>query len=349
MATGRVRGTGKKLVEERMPATPDQVLKIRETAEDLLEVPINELVTKPEWGAITFEAARKDLELIFSLARHLLQLPVELVPQGVATTFLQSLTQSRDIIKSISAFELEGSPREQRDAIVQSVTANAESLLGTTQGWIAFLAYQRGDVQKNIEVMAAAVSDAKRFLDESKTATASTAKEISDIVTTAREASAGAGVGVFTQDFANQAQALDVTAKNWLKATAGVATITLIAAISSVFFRIESDSNAEVAHFLTSKVLALVVLISATIWCGRIYKATMHQATTNRHRANALLTFQAFTKAASDDSTRNAVLIESTRSIFAIAPSGYLDTTESTPDGGLKVLEVIKGMNGKGD
>lgn len=76
---------------------------------------------------------------------------------------------------------------------------------------------------------------------------------------------------------------------------------------------------------------------------SRIYKALKHQITVNKHRANALKTFQAFVKAASNDNTRDAVLIETTRSIFANSPSGYLDTTDASSDSNTKILEIIKG------
>jgi hypothetical protein len=82
--------------------------------------------------------------------------------------------------------------------------------------------------------------------------------------------------------------------------------------------------------------------MTATVWCGRIYKATKHQAVTNQHRANALKTFQAFVKAALDDATRDAVLLETTRSIFTIAPSGYLETSEPSAEPVSKLMEIIR-------
>jgi len=89
----------------------------------------------------------------------------------------------------------------------------------------------------------------------------------------------------------------------------------------------------------------LLVLLTATVWCGRIYKALKHQITVNRHRANSLKTFQAFVKAASDDATRNAVLLETTRSIFTNSPSGYLEGSDSASDTNTKVLEIVKGAS----
>lgn len=46
--------------------------------------------------------------------------------------------------------------------------------------------------------------------------------------------------------------------------------------------------------------------------------------------------------ATSDESTKNAVLLETTRSIFAIGSTGYLDPTEAGSDSGMKIMEIIK-------
>ncbi len=61
----------------------------------------------------------------------------------------------------------------------------------------------------------------------------------------------------------------------------------------------------------------------------------------NRHRQNALSTFEAFVKAASDDDTKNAVLLRATEAIFSLAPSGYVERQsegQMTP----QVIEVLR-------
>ena len=121
-----------------------------------------------------------------------------------------------------------------------------------------------------------------------------------------------------------------------------MAAFTLLVALVMVFIPIHPDATTpQVVQMFTSKVVILGLLFTATIWCGRLYKAARHQGSINKHRANALRTFQAFTKAASDDAARDAVLMETTKSIFAFTTSGYLEN-ESTPDGGLKIVEVVK-------
>ncbi|MCO5102553.1 MAG: hypothetical protein M9919_00980 [Burkholderiaceae bacterium] len=115
-----------------------------------------------------------------------------------------------------------------------------------------------------------------------------------------------------------------------------------LAALLMVFVPVKPDATTpQVIQLFTSKVVILGLLFTARIWCGRLDKAARHQSAINKHWANALRTFQAFTKAASDDTARSAVLMETTKSIFAITPSGYLEN-ESSPDGGLKIVEVVK-------
>ena len=184
---------------------------------------------------------------------------------------------------------------------------------------------------------------AKGMLGQAETDTKKASLDIESIIRAAREASASAGVGVFTSDFAAQSSVFETQATTWLKWTMGLAAATLVLSIASFWFPLHSDATAaQIIQYLTSKVVVLGVLLATTVWCGRIYKATKHQASTNNHRANALKTFQAFIKATDDEGTRNAVLLETTRSIFAHGTTGYLDGSDVGADQGSKVLEMVK-------
>ncbi|RYF45777.1 MAG: hypothetical protein EOO38_15415 [Cytophagaceae bacterium] len=332
-------------------ATEKQLNQVAELGPQITAIPVDELVVNPsKLGTLTFEAARSDLEIIFQISKELIRLPFQVVPEPAANPIITYLTQCREVVNQIAIFNVEsasGAPAAQRDQYVALVKEIATNLLTSAAPWIPFLAYQQGDVQRNIDSMTVAARGIATTFNDAKIEAEKSKLDLSKIVQAARDASPVAGVGVFTADFSEQANALDKDANKWLTVTTWAAGITLTVAVVSMFIHI-GDSPAEIAQFLTSKVLALVVLISATVWCGRIYKATMHQAATNRHRAHALKTFQAFTQASDDEGTRNAVLLEATRSIFAISPSGYLETTEQAADSGTKVLEIIKGINGKG-
>ncbi len=327
-------------------AMVDRVVKL---AAATTHDPIDSLVSNPKWGTLNFEVARSDLDLLFSLAGHLGGLPIKLVPDGTAQSFATSLDAANLSIQLMREFALEGNsnPTQHRDTIVAQIKTNAEALLLTTQGWIAFLAYQKGDVQRNVEALNAAVVTASTLIETAKADAAIARKELDGVVAAAREASATVGVAHFTSDFSGQAGLLETQAGVWLKWTGGLAIATGVAAAVSFLVPIPaSATNAVVVQFMASKLVLLGVLLGATAWCGRTYRALKHQAAVNTHRANALKSFQAFVKATDDPGTRNAVLLETTRSIFSIAPTGYLEGESSGGDAGLKVLEIFKGVTG---
>ncbi len=325
-------------------ASKEVVGKMRERIGNVRATPLEGLIANPKWGEIDFSIATSELQTILDIAAHLQELPLQVLPDPVANSIFNSLETANLVFEAIRNFSVaQGTPSQNRDQLVRQIREASEQLLINTGSWIPFLAYQQGDVQKNISALSEAVGQANQALADASKDIQSKKDEIGNIINAAREASAGAGVAVFTASFAEQEIIFNAEANNWLIATGVAAATTLIAAFLSFFIPIkDTATNAQIFQFMTSKVILLVTLLTATVWCGRIYKASRHQASTCNHRANSLKTFQAFVKAASDDTTRNAVLLESTRSIFALAPSGYLDSTDAATDPGMKILEIVK-------
>lgn len=326
-------------------ATKESVQRILDSIEKITHVPIEKLIENRDWGTLNFEGARRDLETIFSLCAHLAALPLDILPDEVAETFFHHLTAANGPVDRVKQFNLDsGNPAGTRDEIVAQLKDQAKKVLTVTQSWIPFLAYQQGDVQRNIKELTAAADRANVIVNDALTFAETKKIEINGIISAARDASASAGVAVFTFDFETQATEMETDAKTWLLVTASLAGVTLLVAVGSFFLPIGKDAtNAQIFQFITSKIVPLVVLLTATLWCGRIFRALKHQAATSRHRGNALKTFQAFVKATSDEVTRNAVLLETTRSIFAIAPSGYLEGSAPPPEANSKIFEIFKG------
>ncbi len=246
-------------------------------------------------------------------------------------------------IKQIDQFNLEstGNPASTRDQYLNSLQSTADHLFTCASPWIPFLAYQKGDVSKNISNLNSAVGKAAAIIGDAQKEIAEKRKEIDTIIVQAREASASAGAAVFTEDFSKQANNLEVQAANWLRITAVFAAVTLVAAVTFFLLIKQTADSLEVVQRITSKVVILGVLLTGTIWCGRIYKALMHQASVYRFKALGLQTFRAFSAGASDASTKDAVLMETTRAIFSAQDSGYIDQTASV-DSDTRIVEIVK-------
>lgn len=309
----------------------------------------DKLVSRTEWGSINFQAAKADLDRIFAITGHLNLLPLEYLTDQAVNQIKQALDGVKGVLDRLDAFDLaSGTPTQIRDQIVNEIHTQADNFYTIATPWIPFLAYQKGDVAENISTLTESVREAQGLVGEAKKDITKKKGEIEGIVTAAREASASAGAAVFTQDFDEEAGKLKTGANKWLKITAGMAIATILFALALWFVSEPTDDPLEAAQKFGARIAVLVVLFTATVWCGRNYKALMHQSTNNRHRALSLQTFQAFSSAASDDATRNAVLLETTRSIFSNSSTGYVESPQSN-ESPVQIIEVAKVVREEAD
>lgn len=324
-------------------ATQDAVNKLQKQVSDILAFNKERLTKRSEWGTITFEKGVRDFDRIIGIASSLKVLPVEVLNEDTSEQITRSLNNCRDIFERIDKFSLEtgGNPSAVRDDYVNNLSARGNQLFAEASPWIPFLAYQKGDVGRNIAELVAATAKASSLYSTAEAEIATRKKEVEAIVVAAREASASAGAAVFTEDFNRQSGTLETRAKKWLWATAGFAAVTLLAALGFYLAIKTGADKLEVVQKAIAKVAILAVLVTATIWCGRIYKALMHQAAVYRFKALGLQTFRAFSAGTQDAQTKDTVLIETTRAIFSVQDTGYIDNSGGE-SGASRIVEVVK-------
>jgi len=328
-------------------ATADASIALREKIASGLAFRDKSLEHRSQWGSITFERAAPDFRRVFEILSNLSVLPIESLTDAAVRDIQTEINHAISVFGRIDEFNIEQpNPGQVRDQLVGEAHTRADQLYTIATPWIPYLAYQKGDVAQNIETLTTSITQAQRLTDEAKTAIAKRQSEIDAIITQAREASAAAGAAVFTHDFKNEASSIERAAHKWLIATGVLALVTLVLAVAMWVLPIQGTDTAVVIQRFGGKLAMLVVLFTATLWCGRTYKSLMHLATVNRHRALSLQTFQAFSHAASDDVTRDAVLMETTRAIFGAVPTGFLDSKPSG-DQDLKIIEVAKALGTK--
>lgn len=368
-------------------ATAQQVEKLKATLTSLAEELKKELIARPEWGAITFENSSPDLKKLRDLVGYLRVLPLEYIPDGTMPQIDQHLSAALPTLKAMDAFSITSGnpPGPQRDSLATQLHQQTDTLVAVSGQWIPFLAYQRGDVAKNIDQLSKAADEGRQLVESAKADAQAKAAEISAIISAAREASAAAGAAVFTSDFAEESKSLETSARRWLKAAASLAAATLVAALLFLWLAYlptgvaaasqplpapastagvgpvqvaaaatangapttggsPAMSTPQLAQAIGAKLIIVTLLLTAATWCGRNYKAQKHLAAVNRHRSLSLRTLKAFSAAASDDLTKNAVLLEATRAIFGAGSTGYLDGKDGSDDSSLKIVEIAKGF-----
>lgn len=323
--------------------TQELIKELKERLGSLTSYENKELFKRQEWGAINFEQAKADIDSALYLATVLSDLPLEHLSNEVASDISSKIPPVVEQLKRVDEFSLEmgGDPANIRNDICISLTQTAEQLQNSASPYVPYLAYRRGDVGENIAKLNDAVDQSKAILNDNELWINNKKVEIEDIVTATREAAASAGVATFTAEFESEETNLLNRSNKWLKATAVFALLTILAAILFYFWpKVLSDAGGwETIRNIVSKAAILAVLFTGTIWCGRIYRALIHQAAVNKHRALSLKTFQAFVKASEDPYVKDAVLMAATQTVFASIPTGLVDQPGDKQDSGVNFVE----------
>ena len=326
-------------------ASENSIKKYNELIDDCLKTKTAELINSSDWGKFNFEDIEAELNKLFQMLNHFKTLPIELLPEAELTKLITGLTTPKATLERIRTFTIDQqNPKGVRDQLAIEIVSEIDAFYTTAHLWIPYLAYQKGDVQKNIADLNNSVKNASSILEKTKEEVQTKKEEIDSVVLAAKEASATVGVGHFSSNFGDEAEALKNNAFWWLISTGALAVITLLITIGLYFFLPIKDeaSTAQIIQVLSTKIILITVFFTATLWAGKMYKATIHQMTINKHRSNSLRTFQAFIKASNEVSTRDAVLMETTKSIFTNLPSGYIDNERSAPSNNTSIIEVIK-------
>lgn len=326
-------------------ASGEIVLQLAEQLKTINQYREAELISRPEWGTITFSVAKRDIETCRTIAADLLSMPLADLTDQAAQEIMAPIPQVAEYLRQIYEFKIEGGPPEQnRDSIASGLKNAVAQLHSVSSQWIPYLAHKRGDFSERIRQFEQLVDDAKGRLEETDAYAKGTRNEIDKIVEATREASASAGAGAFTNEFAHEADELACASTKWLLVAGTLGFTTLAIALWSTVWPLLPD-NASIwmtLRYAVAKVSAVVVLFTATVWCGRIYRALRHQRSINKHRALSLKTFQAFVEATDDPATRDAVLLAATKSIFSNVPTGFVDERVGSQDASVSVLEVGK-------
>lgn len=270
---------------------------------------------------------------------------MEAIPQRQQDAMLSQIEPIRSTIEEIRSFDLEKTPtpNETIPALTNQLSTQLDSAHPHIAEKLPFLALQHGDVQRNVEKMAGAVKDMQTLLAETKEKSEAKTVELDEIIAAAREASAEAGVAHFSKDFSDEAGRFDKRSSKWLIASAisGIAALAIGGWFLFVWDPVEPLSTADIVRMTSSRLIVLAILIGSAVWCGGQYRAARHQHTLNKHRANSLLTFRAFVSATDNDQIKDAVLLEATRAIFGIAPTGYVREGGGF-DGSTKIVEFMR-------
>lgn len=212
---------------------------------------------------------------------------------------------------------------QRQKELSAAVTDRSEKLLAALTSAVAFQSASSIPADRRAEIDAL-VHEMRR----SKAEAAELAERIREMADAAAGMTRRLGVDANASHFGRQAIEHSRGGTRWLVAT----TLASIGAAAWAVFAYAESVRRIVAGALTgpqllqlsvAKLLVLSVIVSTALWCSRIYRAHRHNYIVNKHRQNALSTFETFVSATHDSHIKDAILTQATASIFAPQHTGY--------------------------
>jgi hypothetical protein len=320
-------------------------------ADRIAEHSIEDLIGKSRLGDLSLDLAEPLFRQVQAMVAEIRQVPIELVPETTLQNIIRAVKEASERFAAVKSFSPadQGNPREHRDLLLKRLRESHEALFNALALSIAYLRTSPG-LLLLIESKAA---DASRSIAEhAKTVEgrlADTQREAESILESLRRAAGAVGVSQHAIHFLHQATEHKRAATAWLAATLASAVLGLGGAVMLLYFALTGHADYTTAsgvQLAIAKLLAFSLLYFIAIVCAKNYGAHRHNYVVNKHRQNALSTFEAFAKATTDEGTRNAVLLRSTEAIFSPLATGYGHSDAEGPPTP-QILEIIRSGVGK--
>lgn len=334
-------------------ATPEQTQQIlnsvRATLSELSKIDVDALIREEELGRdLSFRPGIQYFERMLRLFRDLENLNLEELPYNVLSGIQGVAEPTLNLFRRIQSFSVKGhsNPTNVRDELINTVRDSYDSYFAAVAPWIAYLSQRRPDLELVVAQAKKEVANLHKFAEEVKEKQQAAVKEVEGILASVRQAAAEVGVAQHAIHFNVQADVHKKAANWWL------CCVVLLGAGAAGYawwsFSHAPDPPAGAAlvsyyvHYAVPRVVILTILFYGLVWSSRNYSSHRHNEVLNRHRQNALRTFETFVKAATDNQTKDAVLLRATEAIFTPQPTGYI-SPEVEAQFPSTMVEVLRG------
>ena len=131
--------------------TPEEIETLKETLGKLTHYKEDDLVSRLEWGAVTFEDSRGDINLVQSIAADLESMLLNFLTTPMSQAIRRAIGPAVSVFDKINDFTTTiGDVSVNRKNIANELRSVAEELYQKASPWI-YLAYKRDDPAENME------------------------------------------------------------------------------------------------------------------------------------------------------------------------------------------------------
>jgi hypothetical protein len=266
---------------------------------------------------------------------------------------IEEMRKGKDLFLNVQFYCTAGWRSNTAPPTITDITAVAVRVGGYSDGYCPFKVPQSDWEKTLIDLGAPELLKAEEQIARANEQAQDHLREIESILAKTKETASITAVSQHANHFKHEADEHKKGSYFWL---GGAIVLAFAAAGYSLWsFRFAAIQGAEGSGswwthvaYVTSRLIVLSVIFFGMGWSARNYRAQRHNEVINRHRQNALRTFETFAVAATEPATKDAVLIAATKSIFEAQSSGYLEgEPEKVPSG--TVIEILKSAISKGE
>lgn len=335
---------------EQESQTRDQ---LRVQLEELSKTSARDLGRTEELGTdLNFQDAIPYFQRTLDLFSSLGSLNLDSLPYSTLQQLSQQAQGALGLFQRIRSFSVrDANPVQARDGLITQARDGYDGYFRTLAPWIAYLSRSGTD----FEALERKARDYVAKLEEdgwqAQERLGRTAREVEEVLENVKTAAAEVGVAQHSTHFHEEAEEHRRASRFWL---GSFIALSVVGALYSLWYFQRNLQSLDASPYwwthvgyFGSRLLVLSIIFFGIAWSASNFKSHKHNEVINRHRQNALRTFETFVKATQEKETRDAVLLAATKSIFEGQSSGYLSSEhEQVPSS--TIVEILRNVSSGG-
>lgn len=304
----------------------------------LIQTPIEIITRTRELGThLDFSSITEHIESAKKIASKALLIDFSLLNDEKLNQFNQTFNQVLAVLKQIMEFKVEdpnnqNDPIQRRNRLIDIFKSNIIAFSDTILPFLSLVTY---DVEAVLNSQKMEADKLLALIREQNILANKQLEAQSKVVS-------NTGINAHSNIFKDQSDAYRNNANIWL----GFAIAILLAILCFGFYLLHDKAPVNQIEIIYSSVARIIILTSlfyALNICNKNVKSFRHNSILNKHRHNALMSFQTFTTSTEDEMTKNSILLEATRTIYGIQNTGFGDS-DNDPENPIKVIEILKNI-----
>jgi len=295
-------------------------------------------VRRASLGELNFSAIQTEISVVLLFYQKLASIDLSNFPEDRLHILFNHIDQVNDQLTAITQFSVSsGGPAEHRANIITNFLRAYSALWPVIMEafYFAEVTTAPKDITVYIQQMQEAQNDVAFQAQEFK-------KLIEQHTNTANQIVEKFGMQKYAKVFIDESLSFGKSAKSWLNWSLLALGFTITISIVLLSLSSGITDSSQLIHFTITKIVILTACFFGVSICFKNYRAQKHNEILNKHRHNALVTFEAFTAGKEDEQTKNAVLLAATQTIFGNQQTGYSNADSSDSDMPTRIIEIMK-------